>query len=645
MKKKVSFPFMCFLLILEYFILVSQSTIAQEHSNAKSDKNVAKKLYENFIREKLRISPEDLPELQRNNKLWKQIIEEWGSKSSGVNNKNNSNSILNSTNEVGVSTGSEIESEIHAAINPTDPSNIVVSPIGQTGGLTVPIYYTKDFGKSWKRSNVTLGPKESSAFVVGGGDPVFAFDATGKLYFSWINVFVSFSDLTKQFADMYWAYSTDGGETWEREENDKIGGSVIEGQNVEEFFDKQWLAVDNTESQFKGNLYCAMLHAEGEDGRIGLRTKSADSNEFTNISLRPKTAFAFNQFSCIDVAPDGSVNVVFFGSRKGMPADDMAFYHLRSTDGGKSFDTENTISPVIHPRFSSGYDSVTTTGFRLDRIMPCPQFSIDKSSTKYRGRMYAVWSAFGTNEDNKRGLDVFLTYSDNNGKTWTPPRPVNDNTENLTSDQFYPSLSVNENGVVIVTWYDRRNDVKNELTEYFITYSFDGGESFIKNFAASGSATDFSTVGQGNNGFGIGEYNQTLSTKDFAIPIWCDARDNDGNLNIYAAFIPISPSTSAEDVYDVSLISENVSLSTPYPNPSSSASNSLSVDYFVTSECSVRIEIFSAEGMSVKTLRNGFSTSGKHTIHIDTDDLNSGVYLCKITTPDGSVMRKFTIAQ
>ncbi len=644
MKKKVFVPFLCFLLILEYCIITPQLTIAQEHTNVKSDKNVAGKLYENFIREKLRISPEDLPNLQRNGSLWQQMVKKWGSKPDDINGKSNCNSILSSTNEVGVSTGAEIESEIHAAINPTDPSNIVVSPIGQTGGLTVPIYYTKDFGKSWKQSTVKLGPKESSSFVVGGGDPVFAFDATGKLYFSWINVYISISDFSKQYADMYWAYSTDGGETWQREENDKIGGSVIQGQNAEVFFDKQWLVVDNTESQFKGNLYCAMLHADGEDGRIGLRTKSANSKEFTDTTLRPKTSFAFNQFANVDVAPDGSVNVLFFGSRKGMTADDMSFYHLRSTDGGKSFDSENMISPVIHPRFSTGYDSVTTTGILVNRIMPCPQFSIDKSSTKYRGRMYAVWSALGTNENNKRGLDVFLTYSDDNGKTWMTPRPVNDNTENLTSDQFYPSLSVNENGVVIITWYDRRNDVKNELTEYFMSYSFDGGESFIKNFAVSGAATDFSTVGQGNNGFGIGEYNQTLSTKDFAIPIWCDARDNDGNLNIYAAFVPISPSTSVQDVYDISLISENVSLSTPYPNPSSTTNN-LSVDYFVKSECSVHIEIFSAEGISVKTLMNGFSTSGKHTVHIDTDDLNSGVYLCKIITPDGSVVRKFTIAK
>lgn len=643
MKKKILISFTCFLLVLEYCIVTPQLSKAQEHTNVQSTKKVDRKIYENFIREKLRISPEDLPKLQRNTALWQQIVKKWGNKLNVTNDKSNSNSILSSTNEVGVSTGSEIESEIHAAINPADPSNIVVSPIGQTGGLTVPIYYTKDFGKTWKRSNVELGPKESGSFVVGGGDPVFAFDASGKLYFSWINVYLTISDFNKQYADMYWAYSTDGGETWEREENDKIGGSVIQGQNVEEFFDKQWLVVDNTESQYKGNLYCAMLHADGEDVRIGLRTKSADSNKFTDTTLRPKTSFAFNQFACIDVAPDGSVNVVFFGSRKGMPADDMAFYHLRSTDGGKSFDSENTISSVIHPRFSSGFDSVTTTGILLSRVMPCPQFAIDKSSTKYRGRMYTVWSALGTNEDNKRGLDVFLTYSDDNGKTWSTPRPVNDNIENLTSDQFYPSLSVNENGVVIITWYDRRNDTTNKLTEYFMTYSFDGGESFIKNFAVSGSATDFSTVGQGNNGFGIGEYNQTLSTKEFAIPIWCDARTNDGNLNIYAAFVPISQSTSAEDVFDVSLVSENVSLSTPYPNPS--ISNDLSVDYFVKSECAVQIEILSVKGTSVKTLMNGFATSGKHTLKIDTDDMDSGVYLCKITTPTGSVVRKFTIAK
>jgi hypothetical protein len=83
------------------------------------------------------------------------------------------------------------ESEVHAAINPIDSNNMVLCPIKYnpygTPPLSLPIYYTKDFGKTWAQSSFNPVPKDVRAKVVGGGDPVFVFDSTGRLYFSWIN--------------------------------------------------------------------------------------------------------------------------------------------------------------------------------------------------------------------------------------------------------------------------------------------------------------------------------------------------------------------------------------------------------------------------------------------------------------------------
>src|SRR4051812_25702265 len=55
------------------------------------------------------------------------------------------------------------ESEIHAAMNPTDSNNIVVSAMhfASTSGsttLSMPIYYTNDFGRTWVKSTYALKP-------------------------------------------------------------------------------------------------------------------------------------------------------------------------------------------------------------------------------------------------------------------------------------------------------------------------------------------------------------------------------------------------------------------------------------------------------------------------------------------------------
>jgi hypothetical protein len=87
-----------------------------------------------------------------------------------------------------VSTGTP-ESEVHAAINPTDTTNIVVGPIhiSPASGMILPIYYTTNFGASWTKSSYQAIPYEFGAQISGGGDPVFAFDADGKVYMSWID--------------------------------------------------------------------------------------------------------------------------------------------------------------------------------------------------------------------------------------------------------------------------------------------------------------------------------------------------------------------------------------------------------------------------------------------------------------------------
>ncbi len=61
--------------------------------------------------------------------------------------------ILSATENI-VNDDANPQSELHAAINPADTGNIVVSAIQQGAGtLNYPIYYTQDFGNTWRKSS------------------------------------------------------------------------------------------------------------------------------------------------------------------------------------------------------------------------------------------------------------------------------------------------------------------------------------------------------------------------------------------------------------------------------------------------------------------------------------------------------------
>ena len=97
--------------------------------------------------------------------------------------------------------------------------------------------------------------------------------------------------------------------------------------------------------------------------------------------------------------------------------------------------------------------------------------AVDRSNLESNGNLYVTW-ADSSNGD----ADIFLAYSQDNGGSWNGPVRVNNDT--TQNDQFFPAVSVSEEGWVHVTFYDRRNDTSNTLLEYWWGVSFDHGETF-----------------------------------------------------------------------------------------------------------------------------------------------------------------------
>jgi hypothetical protein len=108
--------------------------------------------------------------------------------------------------------------------------------------------------------------------------------------------------------------------------------------------------------------------------------------------------------------------------------------------------------------------------------------AVDYSGGPNAGRTYVVWQ---DHADNPFGDDlILLSYSDNGGRTWSAPQKVNQTPAGTFTDQaFEPTVHVNDEGVVAVSYYDFRNDQSGDgqlTTDHWIVHSHDGGATWTE---------------------------------------------------------------------------------------------------------------------------------------------------------------------
>ncbi len=555
------------------------------------------------------------------------------------NERSASNTLVNHT-------ATEIQSEVHAAINPTDSNNIVVSSnFVSTNQFSLPtqtnfIYYTNDFGNTWSTSNFLTAPVTPNATILGGGDPNFSFTDQGKLYFSWINLW---ADATFQTSwDLYWSYSLDGGSTWKRDSvNDYIGttpSSIFGGGGA---FDKEWLAGDNNPSSpYYGNLYCSFFGADGNTGAtyMGLRRKTPVTGIFDTISAVVNSGtYKMEQFGSDAVDNNGNVHVSFFATVDSL---NYSLYHAVSTDGGVTFHPEVKISDLALGRFTSTEPNDSIEGVTPSRLYPCAYIACDNSLGAHANNLYMVWTANGITTKLNTGNDVYFSKSTDGGTTWSAARVLNDNTTNLASDQYYPSLTVSSTGRLIITWWDRRDDSLNNKSDIYLTYSDDGGQTFAADIKVTTVPTEFSQIGSQNGGFGIGEYNAVLSTSSYAIPVWADGRTNDGMINLYAAFVKLG-ADSVTGVQNISAVNGALQIDGVYPNP---VKDELNVAYQTPQGGKMDLSIYDAQGKLVKQLAPAEVNSGKGKLQLNSSGLAAGTYLFRIMFNGTMSVRRFVKA-
>ena len=566
---------------------------------------------------------------------------------SGLKNEGEESTLSVGNQKVSTSTP---ESEVDAAINPTDTANIVLGPIHLDNGMSLPIYYTTNFGGSWGKSSFLPLPYEPNPEITGGGDPVFAFDADGIAYMAWIDTYVNQitvgSDLIdSQLYGMYWASSTNSGKTWIQPAKGYIGFSYEAGafntNNGSElwdtttgFNDKEWIAVDRSNSKFRNSLYVAWTFLGTTTSNIMVRRKIPGVDSMQPAVQASSDDFAVVQFTSLGIDAKGGLHVTFMGS---FDTSNYGIYTVYSSDGGATFSPAVKIADADIPSRSADAiaDGYTIFGVRAPGNYPCPHLSIDTAAT---GNLYETWCAIGVEADSGLGAEIYFSRSTDNGSTWSMPVIINndlDSEAGAVIDHFYPSIAVNGKGTISVTWYDRREDPNDGIGRYYIGQSTDQGLTWT-NAPVATSPMDFSKVMDVNQNFGIGEYTQVLTTPNYTIPIWSDGRDNTGNLRVYAAFL----NSTTSGVARLASVSEGLELSDNYPNPFNTTTN---FSFTSASPAHTELYVTNVTGQRVASIYNGNEGAGEHDFTFDGSKLANGVYYLNLESDLGIVRQAMTI--
>jgi len=624
----------------------------QKHQISKRTRH---EYWKDILEEKIRISESNLEKLTKNKPIQKtkiyqeliEIIREKDAESHGEsyaeldtklrideNKKTNGLGKISVGTETNITRTSSIpESETHVYINPKDENNLVASAISSVStGLECPIYYTTDGGTNWELSEFNISTIVPST-ILGGGDPFFTADADGNFYFTWIALFFTgFEAEDSIYATTFYAKSTDKGVTWDASRDMIVGGSgeINSAQSLPAtLLDKQWLTCDRSNSKYRNNLYCVYTYLGEDLNFIGVGIKKPNETKFSDPT--PASGFLFTdlQFANLEVDKDGVLYCTFYGA---LEDEQPAFWICNSKDGGVTFSEPIKITDFYLVNFSDGAKD-TVSGVPGSRLYPCPQMAIDKGNSAFVGNIYFTFTAQGISEKENYNTDVYITKSTDKGQTWSKPAPIH---SDRRRHQYYSTLQVTSNGVVVNTWYDRIADSANRNANYMINFSTDGGNTFAKDLPLSQKPSNFNVIGNKNGGFGVGDYNGMAVSENYAYPVWGDGRTNNGNVEIYFAKVSISEGI----IGSVGVINKNdLSEINISPNP---ALKQAKVEFNSLNNQTLVFALFNSSGKLVyKSAPQNFSV-GSNTFSIDVSNFEQGAYICEISTHKGE---KITISK
>ncbi len=426
--------------------------------------------------------------------------------------------------DVRITTSPSPQNETYIISDPNNP-NVVIGGFNDyrlgTGFGGNGVAYSPDGGVTW----VDLGPAVllPVGFTRGGGDPGLAFNSAGRAFYSHIAGGTGANNFSRNNG-VFVASSTTGGATW--------GATSAVAQNLfvatpVPFEDKPFSHADHhAGSPFQDRAYVSWTrfypaaHPNGGTGGGDIYVGRSVDNGLTWTNVRVTTlahepsnagtgtaGSSFVQGSEPEVEPDGDVYMAYwFGGRINVTrsVDGGATWSLPTFPAGAAFGTASIPSPLPNETF---------------RVNAFPSIETDPT------RPHHVYVVFPDDDDTPAAADqanIFFARSTNNGAAWGPRIKLNDDA--LTRNQVFPWMAVNDNGDIMVIWYDTRLDPLNHLLDVYCTISRDGGVTWSPNMRVTDASFEPNTGQFGGNTF-FGDYNGAAAggTDAFHV-LWTDTR-------------------------------------------------------------------------------------------------------------------------
>ncbi len=404
------------------------------------------------------------------------------------------------------------QSETFITINP-NKTKVLAAGSNEIFRLPMRGYFSTNGGSTWGGVDLPLPPPKSKSGTDFGSDPTLAFDTSGNLFYGYIVVFFG-NGAGINGTEMAVARSINGGKTYP-----SVTYFGFEN-GANHFNDKPMITADtNAASPFRDNVYIAWDAAAGGSIGGGVRVGSSSDHGATFSITRADDPNGPGQSigASPAVGPNGELYVAWNDYKAN------AIIFNRSVDAGQSWGQPVTISQKILP-----FDlRIPAESFRGALVYP--SLGVDQSSGPHRGRIYCSWMDLTP----ANVTDIFISYSDNNGATWSARAPVTDQLVTAV-DRFNHWMSVDPvTGDVNVAFYDTRNDTTGfrYQTDYYLARSTDGGISWTAPDArvSTVSSNEHDCNGvfpcQGiNYGNQQGDYEGLVSFGGISYPIWTDSR-------------------------------------------------------------------------------------------------------------------------
>jgi Neuraminidase (sialidase) len=429
---------------------------------------------------------------------------------------------------VGAGTGTNYvnaEVEPFVAVNPTNPSNIIGAwqqdrwSNGGAHGLVAG--YSNNGGKTWKEV-----PLPFSSCAPGGlpyeraSDPWVSIGPDGTAYANAISF-----NRTNNANAVASSVSTDGGKTW-------TNLTVIQsfGSNGGQFStDKNSITADPVKAGVAYQVWDTLITPTDNPDDNPHTASYTGPGYFSKTTDGGKTWSAPQIIFPTDTRNQTIANQIVVDSRNGTiydfanwiiqpntfhkEHDQIAF--VKSTDGGATWTAPQAIMDM---NVIAVTDPNTGALIRTGDIIPSP--AINPAT----GQLYVT---FQTAMFSNGAFDeVAVITSTDGGATWSAPVRVNTPTGRPA---FTPSIRVNANGVVAVSYYDFRNlqagNTTTLPTDYWIVSSSDGGKTFGNEQHIAGPF-DMLTAPYAR-GYFVGDYEGLASFGSTFVPFFVQA--NSGN--------------------------------------------------------------------------------------------------------------------